>query len=77
MSRPNRKPAIHKFSFEIWPPNPDGASYPIRLPDSVSAWAPDIETALKIAARDVPDGWTIGYRYHHRGVCEPAHPGMQ
>lgn len=72
-----RTRAQHKYTFEAWPPGTDGASYPIQLPEHVSAWAEDPETALHIAARDVPDGWLIYAVGHVRSQCEPPHPGIR
>jgi hypothetical protein len=77
MSRPGRKPPIHKYTFEVWPPDTNGASYPIQLPEHVSAWAATPEAALKKASVQVPDGWLIIHVGHVRSQCEPPHPGIQ
>ena len=57
-----RTRALHKFTFEVRPDTTD-----LESPGHVSAWAVDVETALRIASRDVPDGWLIRPAGHARG----------
>jgi hypothetical protein len=68
---------MHKYGFELWPPNPDGHSYPLQLPDHVSAWAATLEEALKIASREVQPGWLLIPTSHVRSQCDPPHPGIR